>query len=42
MEEEEVILTNSTMKIKATNHSEIMVVDKEEVNDVKLIKVPMK
>ncbi|KAH0655789.1 hypothetical protein KY285_030671 [Solanum tuberosum] len=36
--EEEVILTNSTMKIKITSHSEVMVVINEEVEDVEPIK----
>jgi len=42
VEEERVTSKNSIMKIKTTKHSEIVVVDNEEEEDVELIKVPMK
>lgn len=41
-EEEEVISTNSTMKIKITTHSKVVVMVNEEVKDMEPIKVPMK
>ena len=42
VKEEEVIPNISTMKIKVTNHSEVVVVVNEEAEDVEPIKVQMK
>ncbi len=41
-EEEEFISTNSTMKIKITTHSKVVVMVNEEVKDMEPIKLPMK
>ncbi|KAG5586655.1 hypothetical protein H5410_047089 [Solanum commersonii] len=41
-EEEEVIPINSTIKIRVTSHSKVMVVDNEKEEDVEPIKVQMK
>ncbi|KAH0712636.1 hypothetical protein KY289_008595 [Solanum tuberosum] len=42
VEEEEVVSTNLTMKIKITSHLEVVVVVNEEVEKMDPIKVPMK
>ncbi|XP_049401653.1 uncharacterized protein LOC125865501 [Solanum stenotomum] len=42
VEEEEVIPINSTMKIRVNNHSKVVIVVNEEVEDVELTKVQMK
>ncbi|KAH0715264.1 hypothetical protein KY284_008169 [Solanum tuberosum] len=41
VEEEEVVSTNLTMKIKITSHLEVVVVVNEEVEKMEPIKVPM-